>query len=174
MNDWEITDEDWPSPARPAPEDQTILIVDDDPSIRSMLGFVFEDEGFAVREAGDGQEALEMLVDDPPEAMVLDLMMPRVDGHAVLRTRGEQDLAPDTRIVVLTAKSDPSDAVWCWKLGADEFVNKPVDPEELSRDVQLLLKRTPAENRARREEGLAEAERLDEMEAAFSRRRSGR
>ena len=171
MSDWDITEEQWPERRRADPSELSVLIVDDDPSIRTMLGFIFDDEGFTVREAGDGADALAALVDDPPDAMVLDLMMPRVDGHGVLRERREKRLAPDTRIVVLTAKSDPADAVWCWELGADEFVNKPVDPEKLLREVQMLLKRTPDEIRARRSEGLAEARRLDTMEAAFEQRR---
>lgn len=171
MSDWDITEEQWPDPAPVDPSDQSVLIVDDDPSIRSMLGFIFEDEGFDVREAVDGVDALTALTDDPPDAMVLDLMMPRVDGHGVLRERREKKLARDTRIVVLTAKSDPADAVWCWELGADEFVNKPVDPERLLREVQMLLKRTPDEIRARRSEGLADARRLDTMEAAFQGRK---
>lgn len=174
MSNWEITEEQWPEPAPADPSDLSILIVDDDPSIRSMLGFLFEDEGFTVREAVDGQDALDAIAADAPDAMVLDLMMPRLDGHGVLRERGEQSLAPDTRVVVLTAKSDPADAVWCWELGADEFVNKPVDPEKLLREVQMLLKRTPEEIRARRVEGLAEAKRLDTMEAAFEGRRRHR
>ncbi|WP_436795881.1 response regulator transcription factor [Actinospongicola halichondriae] len=174
MSDWDITDEQWPAPTSPDPSDRSILIVDDDPSIRSMLGFLFDDEGFVVREAADGQDALDAIAADPPDAMVLDLMMPRVDGYGVLRERRERQLARDTRIVVLTAKSDPADAVWCWELGADEFVNKPVDPEKLLREVQMLLKRTPGEVRARRREGLAEAKRLDAMEAAFEGRRRHR
>ncbi len=174
MTDWEITDESWEQ-GRSEARRRRILIVDDDPSIRSMLGFLFEDEGFDVADAADGQEALDALVSDPPDAMVLDLMMPRVDGHGVLRARRERDLAPKCRIVILTAKAAAEDAVWCWELGADEYVNKPVDPEQLLREVQLLLKRTPAEIRARREEGLTEARRLDAMEAAFDgkRRRRG-
>jgi DNA-binding response OmpR family regulator len=171
MSDWDITEEQWPDRSAVDPSELSVLIVDDDPSIRSMLGFIFDDEGFVVREAADGAEAIEQLSDDPPDAMVLDLMMPRVDGHGVLRERREQQLAADTRIVVLTAKADPADAVWCWELGADEFVNKPVDPEKLLREVQMLLKRSPDEIRSRRREGLAEARRLDTMEAAFEGRR---
>lgn len=170
MSEWEITDDDWPQ-TTPSHAEQTVLIVDDDPSIRSMLGFLFEDDGFVVREAADGVAALELLEHDAPDLLVLDLMMPELDGHGVLRARRDHDLAPDTRIVVLTAKSDAVDAVWCWELGADEYVSKPVDPDELLRDVQLLLKRTPEEIRARRVEGLAEAKRRDEMESAFDSRR---
>lgn len=171
MSEWEVTDEDWPQRRAPAPGDQSVLIVDDDPSIRSMLGFILEDEGFQVREAADGRAALAMLDEDAPDAMVLDLMMPELDGHGVLRARRDQGLAPDTRIVVLTAKTDPTDAVWCWELGADEYVHKPVEPERLLREVQALLRRTPAEVRARRTEGLAEARRLDDLESAFRSRK---
>src|SRR5687768_3060366 len=108
-----------------------------------------------------------MLRDDPPDCLVLDLMMPGVDGVSVLRQRQEQGIAETTRVLVLTAKTDPQDAVWCWELGADEFLNKPVDPERLSREVRLLLARTPAELRTRREVGLADARERDRLEAAF-------
>lgn len=164
----ELAPDDW---ARPDPAPRQVLIVDDDPSIRSLLGFVFEDEGFEIREAADGVEALAALRADPPACMVLDLMMPNVDGVEVLRVRRDEGLARDTRVLVLTAKTDTADAVWCWELGADEYVLKPVDPEVLLRDVLLLLKRTPDEIRTRREEGLAEARRLDAIEAAFDPRR---
>lgn len=173
MSDWEIGEQQWPSPA--PSRHRSVLIVDDDPSIRAMLGFLFEDEGFEVSEASDGAEALDLLRQgSPPDAMVLDLMMPRVDGHGVLQARRDEQLAPDTRVVILTAKSDPSDAAWCWELGADEYVNKPVDPERLLREVDLLLRRSPEETRQRRAVGLAEAKRLDAMEAAFDRRRRRR
>lgn len=144
-----------------------VLIVDDDASIRTMLAYVFHDEGFEVTEAADGRAALDVLRRVPPALLVLDLMMPEVDGVEVLRTRRDLDLAPDTRILVLTAKTDPADAVWCWELGADEYLTKPVDPERLLREGVALLKRTPEELQHRREVGLAEARRLDAMEAAF-------
>lgn len=155
----------------PAPR---VLIVDDDPSIRTMLGFLFEDEGFVVLEAADGREAVSALESDPPDAMVLDLMMPVLDGHAVLRVRNELGLAPNTRIVVLTSKTEASDAVWCWELGADDFVAKPVDPEVLLRDVQGLLRETASGLAKRRADGLAEAKRLDAMEAVFDIQRRNR
>jgi DNA-binding response OmpR family regulator len=149
-------------------------VVDDDPSTRTMLAFLFEDEGFTVTEAADGTEAIAKLRADPPAAMILDLMMPNVDGIGVLRVRRTEALAPDTRIVILTAKTDPEDAVWCWELGADEYVTKPVDPDKLLREVLLLFQRTPEEVRDRREQGLLEARRLDEMEAAFTERKRRR
>jgi DNA-binding response OmpR family regulator len=173
VSDWELTDADWQE-AAPDRAATTILVVDDDASTRTMLGFLFEDEGFTVTEAADGAEAIARLRVEPPAVMVLDLMMPNIDGIGVLRVRRTDRLAPDTRIVILTAKTDPEDAVWCWELGADEYVSKPVDPDKLLREVQMLLKRTPDEVRSRREQGLEDARRLDEMEAAFSERKRRR
>jgi len=163
MSSWEIEEEGWPAPGTTG----DVLIVDDDASIRTMLAFVFDDVGYRVVEAEDGREALEVLRTEPPALMVLDLMMPDVDGVAVLRVRRNEDLAPDTRILILTAKTDTQDAVWCWELGADEYVTKPVDPDRLLRTGLALLERTPDELRHHREVGLAEAQRLDELEAAF-------
>ncbi len=148
-------------------QNPVLLVVDDDLSLRTMLGYVFHDEGYEVREASGGTEALEMLQDDPPDCLVLDLMMPEVDGISVLRRRQELGIAPTTRVLVLTAKTDPQDAVWCWRLGADEFLNKPVDPERLAREVRLLMARKPSELRTRREAGLADARQRDMFEAAF-------
>jgi len=164
MSSWEIEEEDWPAPATTG----DVLIVDDDTSIRTMLAFVFHDAGYRVVEAEDGREALDVLRTEPPALMVLDLMMPDVDGVAVLRVRHAEGLAPDTRILILTAKTNTEDAVWCWELGADEYVTKPVDPDRLLRTGLALLDRTPDELRHHREVGLAEARRMDELEAAFS------
>jgi len=144
-----------------------VLIVDDDASIRTMLAFVFDDAGYTVIEAADGAEALEVLRTDPPALMVLDLMMPMVDGVEVLRQRERDGLAAGTRILVLTAKLDTEDAVWCWELGADEYLTKPVDPDRLAREVRLLLDRTPEELRHRRDVGLADARERDRIERAF-------
>ena len=145
----------------------TILVVDDDASVRAMLGYVLDDEGYVVREAEDGAEALEELLVDPPDCMVLDLMMPRIDGVEVLRRRKDRSLATRTRVLVLTAKTDSRDAVWCWELGADEYLTKPVDPDRLAREVRLLLARTPSELRHPREVGLADAPERDRIERAF-------
>lgn len=163
MSGWEIDGDEWPEQATT----DDVLIVDDDTSVRTMLAYVFHDEGFSVLEAADGQEALDVLRTAPPALLVLDLMMPEVDGVEVLRRRRADGLAEGTRILVLTAKTDTRDAVWCWELGADEYLTKPVDPDRLLREGLALLKRTPDELRRRREHGLAEARRLDAIEAAF-------
>jgi two-component system alkaline phosphatase synthesis response regulator PhoP len=146
---------------------QTVLVVDDDASIRAMLGYLLHDEGYTVREAADGAEAIEELAGDAPDCMILDLMMPYIDGIQVLRTRRERGFAPDTRVLVLTAKTDTKDAVWCWDLGADEYLNKPVDPERFAREVRQLLACSSEELQHRRQVGLADARERDRLEAAF-------
>ncbi len=145
-----------------------VLVVDAEELVRSLLAWLFEDAGFDVRQAADGKEALEELAVDPPDCMVLDLMMPQVDGQAVLRTRTQDGLAPDTRIVVLTAKDSRADEVWCWEHGADEYLTKPFDGDRLLKLVRDLIGLTPDQLRHRREVGLAEARRLDAMEQAFT------
>jgi len=144
-----------------------VLVVDDDEIVRGMLAFLFEGEGYSVEQAGDGAAALERLDGHSPKCMVLDLMMPGVDGLTVLRTRAEKGLAPDTRVVVLTAKSGTDDAIWCWEAGADEYLTKPFEPDRLMRIVRDLTALSPDEAKRRREVGLAEARRLDAIEAAL-------
>jgi CheY-like chemotaxis protein len=143
-----------------------ILVVDDDEIVRGMVAFLFEDEGYTVATAADGGEALDLLRADPPQCMVLDLMMPGVDGLTVLRRRAEEQIAQGTRVVVLTAKTGHQDAVWCWEAGADEYLTKPFEPDRLVRIVRELAALTPREAQRRREVGLAEARRLDALEAA--------
>ena len=147
---------------------RTVLIVDDDASVRAMLGYLLHDEGYEVWEAADGAEAIDELVVRAPDCMILDLMMPNVDGIAVLRERRQRGFAPDTRVLVLTAKTDTKDAVWCWELGADEYLNKPVDPERFAREVHQLMARTSGELEHRRVVGLRDARERDRLEAAFT------
>jgi DNA-binding response OmpR family regulator len=155
-------------PARPS-----VLVVEDDDATRAMLGFVLHDAGFDVREAVDGVEAMKHLTVYPPDCVVLDLMLPGIDGMEVLRVRRDRGVAPDTRVIVLTAKGDPNDAVWCWKLGADEFLVKPVAADRITREVRALIKRSTVEQDRRRQQGLADAEDRVRMEQAFSPRYGG-
>jgi DNA-binding response OmpR family regulator len=115
-----------------------VLIVDDDPDIRAMLGFSLGGE-FNVRFAAGGQEAIEELATRPPAAMVLDVMMPDLDGYEVLEARRERGLAPDTHVLMLTAKTDEQDLVRSWALGADAYVSKPTDPELIAAKLRAHL-----------------------------------
>ena len=115
-----------------------VLLVDDDADIRSMLVFILEEHGFVLREAGDGVEALEALEERPPDVMILDVMMPRLDGLGVLAERAARALAPHTRVVVLSAKVDDRTVVRGYELQADEYLSKPFDPDRLVAIVRRL------------------------------------
>lgn len=148
-----------------------VLVVDDDPDIRGILTFTLEDAGYSVRQASDGAQAIEAMEQKVPDCLVLDLMMPGVDGFGVLRSRRQLGLAPETRVVLLTAKTAERDYVRGWELGADEYLTKPFDPDELLNTIKDLLKTTPAELQERREQELQKAELLERLESAFTRPR---
>ena len=148
-----------------------VLIVDDDADIRGMLALTLEDYGFTVREAADGNLALEALAEKPPECMVLDLMMPNLDGYGVLKAMRAQGIAPRTRVVILTCKVEERDFMRGWELGADDYLTKPFDPERLGRRLQELMATSAEALQARREAELQKAELLDRLESAFSRPR---
>jgi CheY-like chemotaxis protein len=118
-----------------APE---VLIVDDDPDILAMLGFTLGSE-FTVRYASGGAEAIEALAGDPPAAMLLDVMMPEVDGYDVLEARRERGLAPDTRVVMLTCLAREGDLARSWALGADAHLSKPTDPALIAAKLREQL-----------------------------------
>ena len=148
-----------------------VLIVDDDVDIRAILAFTLEDAGFEVREAADGHQAIAALQLRAPDCLVLDVMMPGFDGFGVLRARRQSGLAPDARVVMLTARTAERDFVRGWELGADEYLTKPFDPDELVVTVRRLLKTSTNQLAARREAELKKAELLERLESAFNRPR---
>ena len=121
-----------------------VLIVDDDPDIRSLLVYTLRDAGFAVREAHDGASALVALAERAPACMVLDLMMPGIDGFSVLEAMRDQSIAPMTRVVILTCKADGPSLTRGWQLGADDYLTKPCDPLLLAMKVAELADSAPA------------------------------
>lgn len=149
-------------------------MVDDDDDIRTMLRITLEGSGFIVREAGDGYAALAALEEHAPDCMVLDLMMPKLDGYGVLKSIRQRDLAPRTKVMILTCKVEERDFARGWELGADEYITKPFEPDRLARKLEELL-HTPADLlRKNREAELQKAELLDRLESAFNRPRSAR
>lgn len=116
-----------------------VLIVDDEPDILLMLRVNFETEGFETILASDGATALRRIKEDDPDVVILDIMMPILDGWGVLRECSNLDSAP--RIVVLSAKAGSDDIVRAQELGADEYVTKPFDPDRLIRIVNNVLER---------------------------------
>jgi len=110
-----------------------------------MLVFTLADNGFVVREARNGEEALAELAERAPDGMVLDLMMPGIDGFSLLERMREEGIAWRTRVLILTAKGDERAFVRGWQLGADEFLTKPTDPDlVVEKLLALTANTTPA------------------------------
>jgi CheY-like chemotaxis protein len=116
-----------------------ILIVDDDPTITTLLKLSFELEGHVVVTASNGAEALEVARQIHPAAMVVDVMMPQMDGLELVRRLRKNPLTTDIPIVCLSAKALADDADEAMEAGADEYLTKPCDPEELIERVQLRI-----------------------------------
>jgi DNA-binding response OmpR family regulator len=118
-----------------------ILVVDDDPTVSDVVGRYLKREGFAVESAADGYVALQRATEDPPDLVLLDLMIPGIDGLEVCRRL--RALAP-VPVIMLTAKGDESDRVVGLELGADDYVAKPFSPRELMARVKAVLRRARA------------------------------
>jgi diguanylate cyclase (GGDEF)-like protein len=123
---------------------ERILVVDDDPDIVSVVQVNLELEGFDVDTAGDGQEALEKALADPPDLILLDIMMPRMDGLTALRKLRGHPTVANTSIILLTARGLTQDRVRGLELGADDYITKPFDVGELVARVKAVLRRTQA------------------------------
>ena len=146
-----------------------ILVVDDDPDIRTLIRLTLESYGYSIREAGDGLQALDALAEHAPDAMVLDVMMPKMDGYGVLRAMRQREMAPNTKVLMLTCKTEERDFVRGWELGADEYQTKPFEPDQLAEDVARLLQTPDEALHRRRQSELEKAELLDRLESAFTR-----
>jgi two-component system response regulator MprA len=126
-----------------------ILVVDDEPSVRDALDRALRMDGYKVQLAADGQQALDQLAEQAPDAIVLDLLMPEVDGLEVCRRiRAAGDRIP---VLMLTARDGVPDRVKGLDAGADDYLVKPFALEELSARLRALLRRTggPAAERLR-------------------------
>lgn len=121
----------------------TVLVVEDEPLMRELITDYLKEEGFLVEEARNGAEALEKFARTPAEAVILDVMMPFLDGFAVCRRLRQ---ASNTVIVMLTARSEETDKLYGYELGADDYVTKPFSPKVLVAKVKALLKRAGARN----------------------------
>ena len=116
----------------------TILVVDDEETIREVLRRYLEREGYLVKEAADGYDALDIIEYDPPTLVVLDLMLPKMDGISLI-----QHLRPhiQTPIIMLTAKGGANNRIRGLDLGADDYITKPFNPQEVVSRVRAVLRR---------------------------------
>jgi DNA-binding response OmpR family regulator len=122
----------------PAPDSATILLVDDEAAVQKLLTYPLEQEGFRVLQARDGEEALRRFEAEHVDLVVLDLMLPRLDGLEVCRRLRAQSTVP---IIMLTARDDELDKVVGLELGADDYITKPFSIREFRSRVRALLRR---------------------------------
>jgi len=118
---------------------KTVLIVDDDPGILLSLDFLMKKAGFTVLVARDGDEALQLVADHLPDAILLDIMMPGVDGYEVCKTVKSNPRWSHAKIIMLSAKSRDTDIAKARELGADQYITKPFSTKNLLSEVNKLL-----------------------------------
>jgi DNA-binding response OmpR family regulator len=128
-------------PPRAMAQAQTILLVDDEDSVQKLLAYPLERDGFEVLRARDGEEALARFAQEQVDLVVLDLMLPRLDGLEVCRRLRAQSAVP---IIMLTARGDELDKVMGLELGADDYITKPFSIREFRSRVRALLRRAAA------------------------------
>jgi DNA-binding response OmpR family regulator len=119
-------------------EPYRILLVEDDATIREMTQLSLQRDGFTVETAADGPAGLDAFRDDPPDLVLLDLMLPGLDGVSVCRAIRESSVVP---VVMLTARSDALDVVVGLDAGADDYVTKPFEPAVLAARLRAVLRR---------------------------------
>ncbi|MGI6144291.1 MAG: response regulator transcription factor [Clostridia bacterium] len=119
-----------------------ILVVDDELSIRELVKFNLEKAGFEVECCDDGLKALDLLMENPPDLLVLDLMLPGMDGLEVCRYIRQMEKTRFLPVIILTAKAGEIDRVVGLELGADDYLTKPFSPRELVARVKTILRRS--------------------------------
>ncbi len=118
---------------------QFVLVVEDEPSIAEIATLYLRRAGYKVQTAKDGQKALDLISDKMPDLIVLDLMLPQVDGYELTRWIRDQSNVP---IIMLTARRSESDRIAGLEMGADDYIVKPFSPQELVSRVRAVLRRT--------------------------------
>ena len=129
------------APMAPADERQRVLIVEDEPNIASFARMYLEAAGFGVMHAARGDEGLRLAESDPPDLVILDLMLPGMDGYEITKRLRRGGSTP---IIMLTARDDAVDKVVGLELGADDYITKPFNPRELVARVRAVLRRGEA------------------------------
>lgn len=131
-----------------------ILVVDDEPSIVTLLTFNLEKEGYQVVSASDGQKAFDLALSKPFDFIILDVMLPNLDGIEITKKLRQEKI--ETPILVLTAKDDPIDRILGLEIGADDYLTKPFSPREVLARMKAIFRRLEPRQQAREEDQPAE------------------
>jgi CheY-like chemotaxis protein len=138
---FELIDDLLAAEAPQSPGALRVLLVDDEEPLRRSLREVLSDDGFEIFEAADGADALEQVDRHTPDVIVLDLVLPQVDGYEVLRRLRSRPATSNVRVIVLTAHGDEESEVRVFAAGADDFLAKPFRPRALSARIRALAGR---------------------------------
>lgn len=131
-----------------------VLVIDDEPDVLLLCRVNLQHAGHDVLEALDGERGLRQAMEGHPDAIVLDLMLPTLDGYGVLATLREDERTREIPVLVLTAKAQREDRVRCWEEGASEYMTKPFSPAALSSALAELIRMSVKERDERRSEVL--------------------
>ncbi|MGI8774565.1 MAG: response regulator transcription factor [Actinomycetota bacterium] len=145
-----------------------IYVADDDADIRNLLVFSLIEEGHEVLAAKDGRFAMDAILQEVPDLLVLDVMMPNLDGFQVLAALDEAGIRSMVRVLILTARSSEKNRLEGLEKGADLYLTKPFDPDEFLTVVRDLLSSSEEELIARREAERDRASLLAQLDAAFT------
>jgi len=118
-----------------------ILLIEDDPAARRLVGYALEQEGHEVLTASNGIEGLKKAKEEAPELLVLDVMLPGLDGFEVCHRLRKEEATVDLPILMLSAKAQECDIATGRKMGADDYLTKPADPLEIASRVAALLEK---------------------------------
>ncbi|HEX2196302.1 MAG TPA: response regulator [Actinomycetota bacterium] len=136
-----------------------VLVADDEPALRKLLKTNMELEGYETLEASNGAEVLECVERDNPDIILLDIMMPVMDGWEVM-TALAANPEYEQKVILVSAKASDDAQLQGWELGADEYITKPFDLDALLERVREVAARTEAESEKRRAEAISELQNL--------------
>ena len=118
-----------------------VLVADDEPDVRELVSYRLSRSGYAVIEARDGEEAHRLAIESLPDCAVIDVMMPKIDGYEVTRLLRSDERTRSVPILLLTARAQESDIQTGFSAGADDYLKKPFNPDELVARVRAMLSR---------------------------------
>lgn len=118
-----------------------VLVADDEADVRELVAYRLRRSGYEVIEATDGQEALQLALDKVPALAVVDVMMPKLDGYELTRRLRAEDTTRDIPVILLTARAQEADVARGFEAGADDYLRKPFNPDELVARVRAVLGR---------------------------------